>query len=80
MITAFFGGLPRIGLARSATNVDKGIIVRQDEGIHILTGRRKVPMNIKISKAQNGLDTISFCTEDMNPGRKMRVHKLFNND
>jgi mannose-6-phosphate isomerase-like protein (cupin superfamily) len=80
MITAFFGGLPRIGLARSATNVDKGIIVRQDEGIHILTGRRKVPMNIKISKAQNGLDTISFCTEDMNPGRKMRVHKHLNND
>jgi mannose-6-phosphate isomerase-like protein (cupin superfamily) len=80
VITAFFGGLPKIGFARSATNVGKGIIVHEDEGVHILTGRRKVPMSIKISKAQNGLDTISFCTEDMTPGRKMRVHKHLNND
>ena len=79
MVTAFFGFLPRIGFARSVGK-DKGIVVHRDEGIHILTGRRKVPMNIKISKAGNGVDGISFCVEDMTPGRKMRVHKHLDND
>jgi oxalate decarboxylase/phosphoglucose isomerase-like protein (cupin superfamily) len=79
MVTAFFGFLPRIGFARPVGK-NKGIVVRRDEGIHILTGRRKVPMNIKISKANNGVDGISFCVEDMTPGRKMRVHKHLDND
>jgi oxalate decarboxylase/phosphoglucose isomerase-like protein (cupin superfamily) len=80
MLTAFFGFLPRIGFAGSGGNKDKGIVVHEAEGIHILTGRRKVPMNIKISKAKNGVDGISFCVEDMTPGRKMRVHKHLDND
>ena len=52
----------------------------EDEGIHILTGRRKVPMNIKISKAQHGVENISFCTEDIIPGRTLRTHKHLHND
>ncbi len=81
--TGFFSSLlanlPKISFSHPTSNPDKGIIVREDEGIHILT-RRKVPITIKISKAKHGVDGISFCVEDMSPGRKMRVHKHLNND
>ena len=78
--TALFAGLPKISFSKSAANNGKGIVVREDEGIHILTGRRKVPITIKISKTKHGIDGISFCVEDQSPGRKMRVHKHLNND
>src|SRR5882672_2424796 len=78
--TALFASLPKISFAKSYYNSDKGIIVREDEGIHILTGRRKVPITIKISRAKHGVDGISFCVEDQAPGRKMRIHKHLNND
>jgi len=78
--TALFAGLPKISFAKSTSNNDKGIVVHEDEGIQILTGRRKAPMNIKISKTKHGVDNISFCTEDIIPGRKLRIHKHLNND
>lgn len=77
---ALFAGLPKISFAKSKSTGDKGIVVREDEGIHILTGRRKVPITIKISKAKHGIDGISFCVEDQSPGGKMRIHKHLNND
>jgi len=77
--TAFFANLPKISFAKSTSDNRKGIMVRESEGIHILT-RRKVPITIKISKAKHGIDGISFCVEDMSPGRKMRIHKHLNND
>ena len=76
--TAIFATLPKISFANF--NTKKGIVVRENEGLHILTGRHKVPITIKISKSRNGVDNISFCVEDMSPGRKMRVHKHLNND
>lgn len=79
VVAALFGSLPKISFAQSVSDINKGIIVREDEGIHILT-RRKVPMTIKISKTKDGVDNISFCMEDMIPGRKMRLHKHLNND
>jgi len=79
-ITGLFVNLPKISFARSHSNNDKGIVVHEDEGIHILTGRRKVPMNIKLSKEKDGMANISFCTEDVIPGRKFRIHKHLNND
>ncbi|MGE5106590.1 MAG: cupin domain-containing protein [Sphingobacteriales bacterium] len=78
--TAFLANLPKISFAKSPFDNGKGIIVREDEGIHILTGRRKVPITIKISKTKQGIDGISFCVEDQSPGRKMRIHKHLNND
>ena len=78
--TALFAGLPKLSFGKSVSDIDKGIVVREDEGIHILTGRRKVPITIKISKSKHGVDGISFCVEDQSPGRKMRVHKHLNND
>jgi mannose-6-phosphate isomerase-like protein (cupin superfamily) len=77
--TALFAGLPKISLAQSGSDTDKGIVVHEDEGIHILS-RRKVPITVKISKAKHGIEGISFCVEDMIPGRKMRIHKHLNND
>ena len=77
--TALFASLLKISFAKSASDNDKGIVVHEDEGIHILA-RRKVPITIKISKAKHGVDNISFCVEDMKPGRKMRIHKHLNNN
>ena len=77
--TTLFATLPKISFAKTYDTVDKGIIVREDEGIHLLT-RRKVPITIKISKVKDGVDGISFCVEDQIPGRKMRVHKHLYND
>ena len=78
-LSTLLASLPKISFSQATSNPDKGIVVRENEGIHILT-RRKVPITIKISKAKNGVDSISFCVEDMSPGRKMRVHKHLNND
>ena len=77
---ALFATFPKISFAKPYYKYDKGIIVRENEGIHILTGRRKVPITIKISKAKQGVDGISFCVEEQSPGRKMRIHKHLNND
>ena len=38
--TALFANLPKISFAKSTSGNGKGIIVREGEGIHILTGRR----------------------------------------
>ena len=78
--TALFAGLPKISFGSSASNSDKGIVVHANEGTHILTGRRKVPITVKISKAKHGVDSLSFCVEEQSPGRKMRVHKHLYND
>lgn len=77
--TALLANLPKISFAKSYYHNDTGIIVRENEGIHLLT-RRKVPVTIKISKAKHGIEGISFCVEDQSPGRKMRIHKHLNND
>ncbi|HEY5748748.1 MAG TPA: cupin domain-containing protein [Chryseolinea sp.] len=77
--TAFLAHLPKLGFSKPRSGNDKGIVVREEEGIHILT-RRKVPITVKISKAKHGVEGISFCVEDMSPGRKMRIHKHLNND
>jgi hypothetical protein len=69
IFTALLTKLPKTGLAQSSTTNDTGIVVHEDEGIHIL-GRRKVPIAIKISKARHGVTGISFCREVMKPGVK----------
>jgi mannose-6-phosphate isomerase-like protein (cupin superfamily) len=79
LFSTLLASLPKISFSQPTSNPNKGIVVREDEGIHILT-RRKVPITIKISKAKHGVDSISFCVEDMSPGRKMRVHKHLNNE
>lgn len=78
--SAIFAGLPTIGSAKTITHINKGFVVHAHEGTHLLTGRRKVPLTVKISKAKHGVESISFCMEEQTPGRKMRVHKHLHND
>ena len=78
IFTSFFAALPKFSFATGTGN-EKGFVVRESEGTHILT-RRKVPITIKISKAKNEINGISFCVEEQSPGRKMRIHKHLNND
>ena len=80
LFTAIFGGIPKIGSSQPAPGNKIGFIVRETEGLHILTGRRKVPMTIKISKTRHGIEHFSFCMENLGPGRKMRIHKHLYND
>jgi quercetin dioxygenase-like cupin family protein len=78
--TILFTGLPKINFAKFPFEKGYGIVVRESEGIRLLTGRRKAPITIKISKAKHGVEGISFCVEDHSPGRKMRIHKHLHND
>ena len=78
--TALFAGLPKVNFAKTVSNNDRGFVVHENEGTHILTGRRKVPITVKISKAKHGVNGISFCVEEQTPGQKMRVHKHLHND
>jgi mannose-6-phosphate isomerase-like protein (cupin superfamily) len=79
LIGIFTALLAKIGLAQPSRSTNTGVVVHEDEGVHIL-GRRKVPIAIKISKARHGINGISFCREVMKPGVTMRVHKHLNND
>jgi mannose-6-phosphate isomerase-like protein (cupin superfamily) len=76
----FFTNLPKFSFARSLPGNEKGIVVHENEGEHLLTGRRKAPITIKISKITNNIDNMSFCTEDIIPGDRIRVHKHLNED
>jgi hypothetical protein len=38
--TALFANMPKISFAKSYQTIDKGFVVREDEGIHLITGRR----------------------------------------
>lgn len=79
ILTALLSKLPNVGVAQSPRNNHEGIVVHEDEGIHILT-RRNVSVTVKISQEKHGINGISFCVERMDPGRKMRIHKHLNND
>ena len=79
-ITSFFTSLPKRSSAQFVVDTPKGIVVQEDEGRRIIMGRSKAAMTIKISKATSNVDSISFCTEDIVPGRKIPVHKHLNND
>ena len=78
--TALFAGLPKISFAKSHYNSDKGIIVREDEGLHILNRQAKSPRNDKNFQNKEWCRWYFVCVEDQSPGRKMRIHKHLNND
>lgn len=79
LLTALLTKLPKPGFTQAFRKNHKGIVVHEAEGTHILT-RRKVPLTVKLSKAKHGIDGISFCVEQMEPGNRMRIHKHLNND
>jgi mannose-6-phosphate isomerase-like protein (cupin superfamily) len=73
-------GLFKRTFAKSPIQNGKAVVIHEEDGRHIIMGRSKAPMTIKISKAEHGIENISICTEDIVPGRKMPVHKHLNND
>jgi mannose-6-phosphate isomerase-like protein (cupin superfamily) len=73
-------GLFKRAFAKSPFRNDKAVVVHENEGKHIIMGRSKAPMTIKISEADHGIGSISFCMEDIVPGRKIPVHKHLSND
>ena len=80
LCAALFSGFPKISIAKSPDDKIKGVVVHEDEGVHLISGRRKAPINIKISKTGNEIDNISVCTEIIVPGGMIRVHKHLNED
>lgn len=73
-------GLSRRTFAKSPFDNGKAIVVHEEEGKRIIMGRSKAIMTIKISAADHGTESISICTEDIVPGRKIPVHKHLSND
>jgi oxalate decarboxylase/phosphoglucose isomerase-like protein (cupin superfamily) len=80
ILAALIAKLPKISFGQSVPGNRKGIVMHEDEGEHILTGRRRMPITIKISKEKNGIDNISFCAEDIVAGRNVRIHKHLYSD
>lgn len=72
--TALLVKIPKTGFSQSIPDPGKGFIVHSDEGEQILT-RRKARITLKISREKHGVDSMSFCTEEIIPGRKLRVHR-----
>jgi mannose-6-phosphate isomerase-like protein (cupin superfamily) len=73
-------GLFKRTFAQSPIRNDEGVVVHEEEGKQIIMGRSKAQMTIKISHADHGIESVSCCTEDIVPGRKLPVHKHLNND
>ena len=42
--------------------------------------RENTPITIRVSKRRDSVDTISLCTEDIQPGGKIPVHKHLHED
>jgi mannose-6-phosphate isomerase-like protein (cupin superfamily) len=80
LTTALYAGMFKQAAAKSPLKDERPLVVHEEEGKHIVMGRSNAPMTIKMSKADHGIEHISFCTEDIVPGRKLPVHKHMNND
>jgi mannose-6-phosphate isomerase-like protein (cupin superfamily) len=78
--TALSLGLPERTFANAPFRNGEAVVVHEAEGKQIVMGRSKAIITIKISKADDGIESVSFCTEDVVPGRKLPVHKHLNND
>jgi mannose-6-phosphate isomerase-like protein (cupin superfamily) len=73
-LTAMLVKIPNIGFSQTTGNPGKGFIVHAGEGEKILT-RRKAQITLKISREKHGVESMTFCTEEIIQGRKLRVHR-----
>ena len=58
---------------------NKGIVRQPEEGETFFV-RENTPITIQISKKMDSTDNISLCTEEIQPGSKIPVHKHLNED
>jgi mannose-6-phosphate isomerase-like protein (cupin superfamily) len=66
-------------LAKPSDNRGSGLILHEEEGEQYLL-RRGSTVTIKVSKEKNGIDSLSFCWEDIIPGDEVPVHKHLKED
>jgi len=59
---------------------NKSGIVRQPEEGETFFVRENTPITIQISKRMDSVEDISLCTEEIQPGSKIPVHKHLNED
>ena len=57
-----------------------GELVQANEGDTYLILGRNAPVTIKVDKMNDGVNSISFCTEDIIPGDAIPVHKHLKED
>ena len=57
----------------------KAVVSQPGEGETFFV-RENTPITIRVSKRRDSVDTISLCTEDLQPGGKIPVHKHLHED
>src|ERR1700712_2445153 len=78
IVSTIMVSLPQFALA--ANDNSKGVVKNADEG-EIYFVRENISITIKVSKKVDGIDSTSICTEKIQPGGGIPVHKhLFNDE
>jgi mannose-6-phosphate isomerase-like protein (cupin superfamily) len=57
----------------------KGVVCQPEEGETYFV-RENTPITIQVSKTKDSVETISICTEEIQPGNKIPVHKHLNEE
>jgi mannose-6-phosphate isomerase-like protein (cupin superfamily) len=61
------------------TDISKAVVNQPEDG-EVFYVRENTPITIQISKQKNGVESISLCTEQIQPGGKIPVHKHLGED
>jgi mannose-6-phosphate isomerase-like protein (cupin superfamily) len=69
-----------VPLSNLIESESKIAVVCQPEDGETFFVREKTPLTIRVSRLKNSVDTISLCTEDIQPGGKIPVHKHLHED
>jgi mannose-6-phosphate isomerase-like protein (cupin superfamily) len=67
-------------LSNVVDSESKKAIVSQPEDGETFFVRENTPLTIRVSKLKDSVDTISLCTEEIQPGGKIPVHKHLHED
>lgn len=74
-IGSLFSGLPVSGAQNTTDILNSDLVVDADEGEVYLIGERKGRVTIKVSRQNQGIQTMSLLTEDIKPKDGIPVHK-----
>jgi len=69
-----------VSISKSIESENKKAVVNQPEDGEIFFVRENTPITIRVSKRRNSVDTISLCTEEIQPDGKIPVHKHLHED
>ena len=71
---------PLISSVPKLETESKKAVVSQPEDGETFFVRENTPITIRVSKATNLIDAISICTEEIQPGGKIPIHKHLHED